>query len=105
MTESKRLIARFMGFKYKNHEMVWMRYPKCDDSYYSKFGWICVENLMFNSSYDWLMPVVNKCLLICHENSLNEWENAFCDKFLTRDIQPLFDLCVEFIKWYNEQNK
>jgi hypothetical protein len=63
---------------------------------------IQVEPAKYHSSYDWLMPVVNKCLKICHDNMLNEWENSFADKFMTAAFEPLYNEAVEFINWFND---
>lgn len=59
------------------------------------------QYMLFNTSWDWLMPVVHSCLKICHENSLNEWENEFIDKFMACDINVMYGITIEFIMWYN----
>ena len=59
----------------------------------------------YNSSWEWLMPVVHKCLKICHENMLNEWENSFADKFLSCDIKMMYKEADEFIQWWEQNEK
>lgn len=58
--------------------------------------------LFFTKEWNWLMPVVHKCLLICHENMLNEWENGFADAFLSRSIDTMVKEIISFIEFYNK---
>ena len=58
--------------------------------------------LKFHSSWDWLMPVIYKCLLICHNNMFNEWEESFADKFCLCELDALYNEVIEFITWCNE---
>lgn len=62
------------------------------------------ERLHFDSDWNWLMPAVHKCLKICHEASLNEWENSFADKFMTCQIEPLYKEVLNFIDWDNKSS-
>lgn len=59
-------------------------------------------NLLFTKEWNWLMPVVHKCLLICHENMLNEWENGFADAFLSGSIDVMVKEVISFIEFYNK---
>lgn len=54
----------------------------------------------FDTSWEKLMPVVHKCLGICHEKMLKEWENSFADKFLSCSISSMHKEVVEFIEWW-----
>ena len=54
--------------------------------------------LKFNSSWDWLMPVVEKIA------NLHLKENVTTLP-ISSNIKTVWDACLEFIKWYNEQNK
>ena len=65
------------------------------------------SELKYHSSWDWLMPVVRKC------SSLN-WEMFTKDKevlenrsalFYNNDIVGVYEMVVEFIKWYNSLSK
>ena len=57
---------------------------------------------IWNPLLDWnqLMQVVHKCLQICNENMLNEWEVSFSDKFFSCNIGNMYDETLKFIKWY-----
>ena len=85
----------------------------------------------FHCSWDWLMPVVEKILEGTHDNSFkigNKWcfvrlyhaesnySNLDCGSYegdyfenskikYNRTIDCVYKAVVEFIKWYNENNK
>ena len=101
------LIAEFMGMK--PHD------PKELDGFWTntikahKFD--NVMNLQFNSDWNWLMEVVEKIESIGFtfetkknwaritrkgENIILRWEE---DK---TKIEAVYNACIEFIKWYNE---
>ena len=61
------------------------------------------EQCKFDSDWNWLMKAVFKCLEICHNEMLNEWENGFSDSFFSRDINCMYSEVVRFIKWYNNK--
>ena len=61
------------------------------------------EQCKFHSDWNWLMRVVFKCLEICHNEMLNEWENGFSDSFFSRDINCMYSEVVRFIEWYNNK--
>lgn len=63
------------------------------------------EDLLFHVSWDWLMPVVHRCLMIAHNETLNEWENSFADVFLAASIDTMYKEVVAFIQWYNKNKQ
>ena len=99
IVENNKLIAEFMGLSYckkylyegwyKNHEH---NHRLCD-----------FNGLKYHSDWNWLMTVVFKCLEICHNEMLNEWENGFSDSFFSRDINCMYSEVVRFIEWYNNK--
>lgn len=99
--QSNKLIAEFMGLNCP---------PKNGIGYYS------VDELDYNSSWDWLMPVVEKI------ESLRYWVeirgtyigigirgheetiiNRSFSSIRTKNIEALYRVIVEFINWYNTQ--
>jgi len=62
-------------------------------------------NLEYSTSYKELMPSIYKCLKICHEEMLDEWERGFSEAFLACSIFSLFKTTVSFITWYNLLNQ
>lgn len=106
--ENNKLIAEFMGGVMATND------PKCKHVSFmrkkdaispTKEKYYSLSTLYYHSDWNWLMEVVNKCLEICHENMLNEWEQGFSDSLFSRDINCMYAESVRFIKWYNEQNK
>jgi hypothetical protein len=87
-----KLIAEFMGLEYTTKK-------------YWKIGDITGNNQLFelhyHTSWDWLMPVVEKCNAIIHHSKYvsNDLQRALC----AVDIKLIFLAVVEFIKWYNPQ--
>ena len=90
--ENNKLIAEFMG------------YPKHKIDFVGKR--LNFENSKHNTYHkDWndLMEVVKKIEVI------GKTELKFSIHFenvkLSSDIQVVYNACLEFIKWYNQQNK
>ena len=78
---NNKLIAEFMGVKY----------PMLKGS-----------DLQYDTSWDWLMPVVQKCF---DTQQPEEGQHYFINEsLLTMDIEVVYDRVVEFIKTYNDGN-
>ena len=133
-TESNKLIAEFMGdfelikeFKPEPDVDVtycWKQLSNkgygYDTTYWTdyKSGCIYHDRVCYNISWDWLMPVVEKIQMldivsnlsigssyVCLEttNQEDEWNQViYADD---RPIDKVWLLVVEFIKWYNNNNK
>jgi len=102
MEETNKLIAIFMGAKYCNDDT--KEFPK---GYYmhDKFDGLESKDLCFHSSWDWLIPVINKIYSINdyyiykHKTS-GQFEN---EVFInTKFIEVTYESVVEFIQWYND---
>ena len=57
------------------------------------------DTLLFNESWDWLMPVVKKCFSTGDDTT--QWDGLF-DALSTVDIDKVYNAVGEFIKWYNK---
>ena len=116
--EGNKLIAKFMGLSYCTKYQYEGWYKNSEHNHR-----ICdFDGLKFNSSWDWLMPVVNKieslplindaglCVLIEHSYCriyLDNWGEytTVVEKEKKKDkLNAVYLSIVEFIKWYN-QNK
>ena len=53
---------------------------------------------LFHSSWDWLIPVVQKCYKIDNEEGFDN----LVDAVSTLDIDTTYNEVIEFIKWYNK---
>lgn len=98
-TENNKIIAEFMGHHLEHPLIDWYD-PNGDDYKY-------------NSSWDWLMEVVEKIESLgnCQiDISFNWCKIGYKDNTIdSRDylksnskIQAVYNACLEFIKWYNE---
>jgi len=62
---------------------------------------------LYHSSFDWLMPVVEKCFekydLI--ENNSSNHQFKLNDALIEVNINSLWRTVVEFIKYYNKQKQ
>jgi len=104
--ENNKLIAKFMGLRYVS-----------DPISPTGYGWTNGKtpvsiDLKYNSSWDWLMPVVEKIedaatdtYVEISESSTEIWGYPFrINIYKESKIESVYDAVVEFIKWYNKNN-
>lgn len=100
--EGNKLIAEFMGRCGKvNKHLYWVNIPSVK--------WVTVEQMQFHTSWDWLMPVVekiqitNQCDIIIHaKNIVDASYNSQTQLYYTGSLlQNVWQAVVEFIEWYN----
>lgn len=109
--ESNKLIASFMGLTLGHPELFELRWA---DQYFDANRNRIGKHLLYHSSYDWLMPVVEKIEGLGHDVSIlkNAVGLQWCGigKFSsnktkatgTTKIEAIYSAVVEFIKWYNK---
>lgn len=96
--EGNKLIAEFMGYHtYESNGYDMVRYSDCNER--------TLQDTHYHSSWDWLMPVFEKCLVGEAEQS-EEISNTLIkniyDGICSQDISFAYKSVVEFIK---EQKK
>jgi hypothetical protein len=89
MESNNKLISEFMGVVFHDDENQY-----CDSE-----GYYIGLDLKYHTSWDWLMPVVEKCLRI--GDNTDEWDNIF-DALSLLSINAVYEEVVEFIK--NQKN-
>jgi hypothetical protein len=117
--EGNKLIAEFIGYQILHKKYQYRSFNSSNESYFeeSEGDIVCDKNgdevnlyldgdplfdlseLPFHSSWDLLMPVVEKCLTIPHEGNLHMKLN---DALLTLNIKEVWLVVIEFIEWYNK---
>lgn len=115
--EGNKLIAEFMGYKYNKNvysipefERAVMgnrenAYEGNDHYHYDMSDIFKVEELLFNESFDWIMPVIKQIIkLSCLEEPIFHKINDLKDAMLHIEIELMWEELVKFIKWYNTQN-
>tara|TARA_R110000744_G_scaffold190403_1_gene309545 strand:+ start:1209 stop:1490 length:282 start_codon:yes stop_codon:yes gene_type:complete len=90
--KDNKIIAEFMGG--------YTPYEKFGDNteYYYRGKYVKLENMEFYTSWDWLMPVVQKCYKIDDEEGFDN----LVDAVSTLDIDGTYKAVVEFINQYNK---
>jgi hypothetical protein len=99
--EGNKLIADFIGLKWHENGTI--------SNYLSvlnmRMGMDTVDDLKFHTSFDWLMPVVEKIKM------QDEWRWDYPNRSEYYDLQralssidllSLWQATVNFIKWYNQ---
>ena len=98
--EDNKLIAEFMGWEY-DEDNDWYFTPHRvevgEDIYDNE---VPAELFEFNTSWDWLMPVITNILEKCSE--LDDMERYHCIIDQIPQIDHTYKAVVEFIKWYNK---
>lgn len=110
-TENNKLIAEFMGYKPApcNNGFAWDIGVSIPAKYhlYPIQGMLITKEchyLKFNSSWDWLMPVVAKIEQIPDIYDIEEFL-LIRDELCTARIEIVYTTVVDFIKWYNQQSQ
>ena len=105
--ENNKLIAKFMGFT------VNFGFNKNGVLFHGEH--INLGKLKHHDEWDWLMEVVEKIeslgndILITSNYIQITYDKG--EKFITIELEgnikifAVYNACIEFIKWYNEQNK
>ena len=110
-TENNKIIAEFLGanpfredfenniFSYEMYGII----ETIDDGEDEQHFFFAYE-MLFDSDWNWLMPVVSKCF------EYGELNNEYRDQIIASlsgviDIADTYNACVDFIKWYNEQKQ
>jgi hypothetical protein len=104
--ENNKLIAQFMGFRAKmNRPDVYsysdLPFFSCTYDTPEKVLESFAGYAKYRSSWDWLMPVVDKC----SDKNMNMFADEFNVElymFTTNDIEAVYEKVVEFINWYNK---
>lgn len=117
-TNRNKLIAEFMGMQLghpdKNEtrwENDWFEKLIVDGNEFESGA--RHTHLQFHSSWDWLLPVVNKCTQIGYRDQdfdseiYGTWEGLFDDAsmFLGNHIEEVYWSVVHFIEWYAEYKR
>ena len=116
METSNKIIAEFMGFKLQDNpnERFFNRWLINSNAYGGRYNF---EEFYFDVDWNWLMQVVEKIESIkietykvrvdiyfnCCQINPTHWEqliSIYGNK--ETKIEAVYNACIEFIKWYNE---
>tara|TARA_R100000353_G_C6477364_1_gene188175 strand:+ start:145 stop:486 length:342 start_codon:yes stop_codon:yes gene_type:complete len=110
-TETNKLIAEFMKWKKVNAGLVGYETPH-------SVALIQPSEMLFRKSWDWLMPVIEKIEKLGYTFEKNyqrvdkDWQSLIVkgndilyQEFNNDSLKSSYYVVVEFIKFYNNQNK
>lgn len=100
--EQNKLIALFLGAEYKQDDYeqwgYWFEKPFVEN-WHTGFN---ADALKFHTSWDWLMPVVEKIYTMQEYRQSEPYYNV-CKCYLPTPIELVYSLVVKFIEWYYNQ--
>ena len=100
--ENNKMIAEFLGYEEQTDPTErWFGSFRDNNGVLHKNT--NTEPLLFHSSWDWLMPVVEKCLIGEAECEKPKLIQLIYDALTSTDISETYKACVQFIKWQTEQ--
>lgn len=109
------LIAAFMGFSVRDFDGAHWRYTEKENENQPYYRWGLCRDLKYHTSWDWLMPVVEKIeglgykFQVCRrrveiiKDNFSEGDGIMIIKEETK-IKSVFKGCIEFIQWYNQNS-
>jgi hypothetical protein len=102
-TENNKLLAEFMGVRHTDDSkyLETLKEMKSNGLYFEQ-GYMTSE-LHYYTDWNWLMEVVEKILDISLNLDTMEMYYNITDSIPR--IDHTYNACVEFVQWYNEQNK
>ncbi len=106
-TNRNKLIAEFMGMELGDDKTMYF------DDAENLHPPTPIDQLKYHESWDWLLPVVNKCTQIGYRDQdfdseiYGAWEGLFDDAsmFLGNHIEEVYWSVVHFIEWYAEYKR
>ena len=98
MEKTNKLIAEFMGYIYEDDRFF------MEDSKGVRVYENLHHELKYDSSWDWLMPVIEKIQDKHLENPELDYWSVDEIRLAVPNIQEVYYLVVEFIKDYNQNN-
>jgi DNA replication protein DnaC len=112
--ENNKLIAEFMGGLFNKHSN---KYGIGNAEYITigklnnvvkAINHYDIVDLKYHNNWNWLMEVVEKIESLSEEqkviNFSRQNKSIFDFKLTESKIEATYNACIEFIKWYNENN-
>jgi hypothetical protein len=96
--ESNKLLAEFMEFKIHDDLVTNNNIASNIPMFY------LLENSCFDTDWNWLMEIVEKIDEVCGID-LHEWDEHINNALCSKSLSTTYNACVEFVQWYNNQNK
>jgi hypothetical protein len=110
-TENNKLLAEFLGWSKKinkeGEETPFYNLPIELHNHLGITQHIPLEGFVFDTDWNWLMQVVEKIIKDFYKlNPCPIYLKMNIEKqLIATDKEGIYNACIEFVKWYNEQNK
>ena len=99
--KDNKLIAEFMSIEVKDDDAYLDEVKAMRKSgIHIDFNGYTTSELKYHTSWDWLMPVAEKCLTTGDRQHF-----VINDALLTCNIEEVYKAVVEFIKQYNDEKR
>lgn len=101
--ENNKLIAEFLGEKEQPYNFPQHGTLRLNGDFKTEFF---DNQLQFHKDWNWLMEVVEKIESLEDNNQLMDCfkqSNKVCSLPIYTKIEAVYNACIEFIKWYNQQ--
>lgn len=105
--ENNKLIAEFMGavgspmYNPIEWDIYITGFLDVDANHENAQHFYKPNEMKYHSSWDWLMPVVERCYQ-CDFEEGGDLHMMLNDAIMTINIKEVYKVVVEFINWYNE---
>jgi len=104
-TENNKIIAEFLGANFQHNEFF---FPTMVFKEGKNF--FNLEELKFHNNWNWLMELVEKIFSTVDEKREDDvdWDyltKAIRDSFYFPTKDNVYNCCLDFIKWHNEQKQ
>lgn len=105
-----KLIAEFMGWRpsvVENGINLYYLSNDITEEYNHNCKQMDLESMKYHTSWDWLMPVVEKIYQMEEYYIYNRYPSQFQNERieLTTNIKSVYEQVISFIEWYNTLNK
>ena len=98
---SNKLIAEFMGFTSEKNIGWYDNNMMMPQNVYDTQNGNCFDELLFDQSWDWLIPVVEKVFILSEDEEA--WRMDIESGLTTLNINETYRAVVEFIKTYKNK--
>jgi hypothetical protein len=114
MEDNNKIITEFMGFTFEKNLGWYDNDMLMEQIVYDQQNGNCFDKLLFDTDWNWLMGVVEKIESLGYYVKILKSTCVILDveercivielNTLTK-IEVVYNACVEFIKWHNEQEE
>ena len=106
--ENNKLIAEFMGFTSEKNIGWYDNDMMMPQNVYDTQNGNCFDELLFDTSWDWLMPVIKKVNMVTKYDDYNQNRlhiQRVLDDCINENAVGIDEVCKAVVEFINEYNK